>query len=76
MTNKYFEIRRSGVHGRGAFAIKPIRKNTRLVEYFGESITPAESYVRYFDTKLKVNHHTFLFSGDSRKVIDATFGRN
>ena len=76
MTNKYFEIRRSGVHGRGAFAIKPIRKNTRLVEYVGESITPAESDVRYDDTKVKGNHHTFLFSVDSRKVIDATFGGN
>ena len=74
MKNKYFEIRRSGVHGKGAFAIKTIRKGTRLIEYVGESITPEESDRRYDDTKVTGSHHTFLFSVDSRKVIDATFG--
>jgi SET domain-containing protein len=75
MLNKYFAIRRSGVHGKGAFALKDIRKGTRLVEYVGENITPAESDRRYDDTKVK-DHHTFLFSVDNRKVIDATYGGN
>jgi len=75
MKNKYFAIRRSGVHGKGAFALKDIRKGTRLVEYVGENITPAESDRRYDDTKVK-DHHTFLFSVDSRKVIDATYRGN
>jgi SET domain-containing protein len=75
MKNKYFVIRRSGVHGKGAFALRPIRKGTRLVEYVGENITPKESDLRYDDTNVK-NHHTFLFSVDSRKVIDATYGGN
>ena len=75
MKNKYFVIRNSRVHGRGAFALKPIRKGTRLVEYVGESITPEESDKRYDDTNVK-NHHTFLFSVDKRKVIDATYGGN
>ena len=75
MQTKYFAIRRSGVHGKGAFALKDIRKGTRLVEYVGENITPAESDRRYDDTKVK-DHHTFLFSVDNRKVIDATYGGN
>lgn len=75
MKNKYFAIRRSGVHGKGAFALKDIRKNTRLIEYVGENISPAESDRRYDDTKVK-DHHTFLFSVDNRKVIDATHGGN
>jgi hypothetical protein len=75
MKNKYFAIRRSGVHGKGAFALKDIRKNTRLVEYVGENISPAESDRRYDDTKVK-DHHTFLFSVDNRKVIDATYDGN
>jgi uncharacterized protein len=75
MKNKYFAIRNSGVHGKGAFALKDIRKGTRLVEYVGENISPAESDKRYDDTNVK-NHHTFLFSVDNRKVIDATFGGN
>ncbi|MEP7064627.1 MAG: SET domain-containing protein-lysine N-methyltransferase [Gemmatimonadota bacterium] len=75
MKNKYFLVRRSGVHGKGAFALKDVRKGTRLIEYVGENITPAESDRRYDDTKVK-DHHTFLFSVDSRKVIDATYGGN
>jgi len=75
MKNKYFVIRSSGVHGKGAFALKTIRKGTRVVEYVGESISPAESDRRYDDTGVK-NHHTFLFAVDQRKVIDATFGGN
>ncbi|HEV7703140.1 MAG TPA: SET domain-containing protein-lysine N-methyltransferase [Gemmatimonadaceae bacterium] len=75
MKNKYFVVRSSGVHGKGAFALKDIRKGTRLVEYVGENITPEESDKRYDDTGVK-NHHTFLFSVDKRKVIDATFGGN
>ena len=75
MTNKYFVVRGSGVHGKGAFARKTIRKGTRLVEYVGEHISPAESDRRYDDTKVK-NHHTFLFSVDNRRVIDATFDGN
>ncbi|MDQ2767551.1 MAG: SET domain-containing protein-lysine N-methyltransferase [Gemmatimonadota bacterium] len=63
------------MHGNGAFALKTIRKGTRLVEYVGESISPDESDKRYDDTDVK-NHHTFLFSVDKRKVIDATFGGN
>ncbi|MBK5188142.1 MAG: SET domain-containing protein-lysine N-methyltransferase [Gemmatimonadaceae bacterium] len=68
-------MRSSGVHGKGAFALKTLRKGTRLVEYVGEHISPAESDRRYDDTDVK-NHHTFLFSVDNRKVIDATFGGN
>jgi len=75
MKNNYFVVRSSGVHGKGAFALKTIRKGTRLVEYVGENITPEESDKRYDDTKVK-DHHTFLFAVDKRKVIDATFGGN
>ena len=30
-----FEVRRSPVHGLGAFALRRIRKGTRIVEYLG-----------------------------------------
>lgn len=75
MKNTYFLIRNSRVHGKGAFALKDIRKGTRLVEYVGENISAEESDKRYDDTNVK-NHHTFLFSVDNRKVIDATYGGN
>ncbi len=75
MKNQYFIVRNSGVHGKGAFALKDIRKGTRLVEYVGKNITAEESDRLYDDTNVK-NHHTFLFSVDKRKVIDATYNGN
>ncbi len=38
-----FEIRASAIQGRGAFALHPIDKGTRIVEYIGDRITPAEA---------------------------------
>ena len=32
-------MRRSGIHGRGVFALADIAKGTRLIEYLGERIT-------------------------------------
>jgi SET domain-containing protein len=64
-----YVVRRSGIHGRGVFAARQIRKGTRIVEYTGERITNAEADRRYDDTKMK-RHHTFLFTLDSRTVID------
>ncbi|MEO8879918.1 MAG: SET domain-containing protein-lysine N-methyltransferase [Gemmatimonadaceae bacterium] len=75
MKNQYFIVRNSGVHGKGAFALKDIRKGTRLVEYVGKNISAEESDRLYDDTNVK-NHHTFLFSVDKRKVIDATYNGN
>jgi SET domain-containing protein len=65
-----FEVRRSPVHGRGAFALRRIRKGTRIVEYLGERVSHAEADRRY-ETKDANDSHTFLFIVDSRTVIDA-----
>lgn len=73
--NPYFEIRRSRIQGRGAFALRRIRKGTRLIEYVGERITPEEADRRYEDD-LEVRHHTFLFSVDRKTVIDAAVDGN
>lgn len=70
-----FEIRKSPVAGMGAFATRPIRKGTRLIEYVGERIRQSEADARYDDDAME-HHHTFLFSVDSRTVIDASSGGN
>lgn len=70
-----FEIRKSPVAGMGAFALRPIRKGTRLIEYVGERISQAKADARYDDDAME-HHHTFLFTVDSRTVIDASFGGN
>ncbi|EQD44948.1 SET domain protein, partial [mine drainage metagenome] len=35
----WFQVRRSPVHGLGAFALRRIRKGTRIIEYLGERVT-------------------------------------
>jgi SET domain-containing protein len=65
-----FEVRRSPVHGLGAFALRRIRKGTRIVEYLGERVSHAEADRRY-ESKDANDAHTFLFIVDSRTVIDA-----
>ena len=70
-----FEIRESGVHGKGAFATRRIPAGTRLIEYAGERITPAEADRRDPDDR-PGPHHTFLFAIDDDVVIDAGRGGN
>ncbi|MDH5233728.1 MAG: SET domain-containing protein-lysine N-methyltransferase [Gemmatimonadota bacterium] len=70
-TDLAFEIRDSGIAGKGAFAIRPIAKGERVIEYVGERITHQEADRRYDDDSMD-EHHTFLFTVSSRTVIDAT----
>jgi uncharacterized protein len=67
------EVRHSLVHGYGVFAVRRIRKGTTVIEYLGDRITHEEADERYEDKDAKDNH-TFLFTVDSKTVIDA--GRN
>jgi SET domain-containing protein len=64
-------VRTSGIHGRGVFALRRIRKGTRILEYTGERISNKEADRRYDDDKMK-RHHTFLFTLDSRTCIDGS----
>jgi SET domain-containing protein len=70
-----FEIRASPMQGLGAFAGVPIKAGTRLIEYAGERLTPAESDARYPEVPGE-RHHTFLFAIDDDVVIDAAFDGN
>ncbi len=64
-----YVVRDSPIHGRGVFAVRYIRKGTRIVEYQGERISNREADRRYDDSKMK-RHHTFLFTLDKKTVID------
>jgi uncharacterized protein len=70
-----YAVRRSEVHGFGVFALRRIRKGTRIVEYLGERITHAQADSRYEDHDANDNH-TFLFSVDRGLVIDAGVAGN
>jgi SET domain-containing protein len=64
-----YEIRRSSIQGRGAFATRTIRKGQRFAEYTGEAISHDEADRRYDDSAGR--HHTFLFVLNDDVVIDA-----
>ena len=71
-----FEVRRSSIHGAGAFAKRIIRRGERLVEYKGQRITEKEADRRYPDPDEDTTHHTFLFQLDDGTVVDAAVGGN
>ncbi|MGE0114284.1 MAG: SET domain-containing protein [Steroidobacteraceae bacterium] len=65
------EVRNSPIHGRGIYAVQPIRKGTRVYEYVGERITHAEADRRFW-RKRHDDGHTFLFVVNRKTVIDGT----
>ena len=70
-----FELRKSGIQGRGAFATRLIRRGQRIIEYTGAHIDNDEADRRYDDEKMK-RHHTFLFIVDDKEIIDGADGGN
>jgi hypothetical protein len=63
------QVRRSRLHGRGVFALRRIRKGTRIIEYLGERISHREADRRYAEKDANDNH-TFLFIVDRGVVVD------
>jgi uncharacterized protein len=69
LTDSFFAVRNSAIQGLGGFAVRRIRKGTRIVEYRGERITPEEADRRYDD--FNAQPHVLLFTVDKATVIDA-----
>jgi SET domain-containing protein len=69
------QVRRSGVHGKGVFAVAPIAAGERVIEYTGELITWKEALRRHPHDPADPNH-TFFFHIDDKHVIDAKVGGN
>jgi hypothetical protein len=70
-----FQVRRSGVHGKGVFALRPIAAGERIIEYKGEVISWPEAQRRHPHDPQDPNH-TFYFHIDDEHVIDAKYGGN
>ena len=73
--SRRIQTRRSGVHGKGVFAVQAIAEGETLIEYVGEVISWPEAQRRHPHDPKDPNH-TFYFSLESGKVIDALFGGN
>lgn len=65
-----FVVRHSKVHGNGVFARRKIAAETRLIEYRGERVTWKEACRRKASDE-ENPYHTFFFTLDDGKIIDA-----
>ena len=69
------QTRRSGVHGKGVFALQDLAEGETLIEYLGEVISWPEALRRHPHDPAQPNH-TFYFHIDDGRVIDAKVGGN
>lgn len=69
------QVRRSGVHGKGVYAVLPLKTGDVLIEYTGEVIDWDEALRRHPHDPAQP-HHTFYFHIDGGRVIDAKVGGN
>ncbi|MDQ2918391.1 MAG: SET domain-containing protein-lysine N-methyltransferase [Verrucomicrobiota bacterium] len=66
---------KSGIHGRGVYATRAIRKGSRIIEYTGRHI-PWKKARDLPPHRPDEPYHTFFFSIDNGDVIDANVGGN
>lgn len=74
-TGRRIQVKKSGIHGKGVFALQPIRRGETVIEYKGEVITWKEALRRHPHDPTDPNH-TFYFHVDEHNVIDAKYGGN
>ncbi|MBI5279989.1 MAG: SET domain-containing protein-lysine N-methyltransferase [Burkholderiales bacterium] len=74
-SSRRIQVRKSGVHGKGVFALKPIAEGETIIEYVGEIITWKQAQKRH-PWNPKDPNHTFYFHVDDKRVIDAAVGGN
>jgi hypothetical protein len=70
------EVRESSIHHKGVFALEPIKKGTKVIEYVGEKIS-AEEYERRADDQLAKHKEdskkvggVYIFEIDENTYID------
>ena len=68
-SSRRLQVRRSGIHGKGVFAMRPIAKGEIVIEYIGEVITWKEALRRHPHNPADPDH-TFYFHVDDKHVID------
>jgi len=69
-----FEVRRSSIHGSGAFALEAIAANVEVIDYRGKLISHAAADRKYAGSA--DSGHTFLFTLNEHFIIDANVDGN
>ena len=75
LSARRIQTRRSGVHGKGVFALLDLAEGETLIEYAGEVISWPEALRRHPHDPAQPNH-TFYFHIDDGRVIDGNVGGN
>lgn len=73
--SRRFAARRSGIHGKGVFALVDIAKGEELLPYGGEVVDWEFAQARY-DAEGITDGHTFFFDIGDGRVIDGGHGGN
>ena len=74
-SGRRIQTRRSGVHGKGVFAVQDIAEGESIIEYVGEIVSWPDAQARHPHDPEDPNH-TFYFHIDETRVIDALYGGN
>ena len=69
------QVRASGIHGKGVFALRPIEAGDTVIEYTGRMLTWKAAQKRAPHNPDEPNH-TFFFHIDDKRVIDGGDGGN
>lgn len=69
------QVRESAIHGKGVYAIRPLKAGDTVLEYRGEIITWEEALDRHPHDPSQPNH-TFYFHLDDGHVIDGKYKGN
>jgi uncharacterized protein len=79
-TTPWFIVRRSDIHSRGVFARRDIPFDTRILEYFGEKISKAESQrranKRIARAKKTGEAAVYIFDINKRQDLDGSVAGN
>ncbi|MBO9689832.1 MAG: SET domain-containing protein-lysine N-methyltransferase [Mitsuaria chitosanitabida] len=70
------QVRASGVHGRGVYAVAPIPAGDKIIEYKGERISWDEAIERHPHDPSQPDHTFFFHLEEGDGVIDAAVGGN
>lgn len=80
MGRDLYEVRNSGIHGRGVFARRAIEAGDRIIEYIGERIDKEESTKRSLDQMEKAKEtgegSVYIFELDDEWDLDGNFAGN
>ncbi len=74
-SGRRLQVRKSGVHGKGVFALQTLRAGETVIEYLGEIIPWSEALRRHPHDPSQPDH-TFYFHLNDELVIDGNVGGN